>query len=243
MRQVLPATEAARYRLLEPHLTPARLTPFLSAARGNRREAVQLYQWNIRLSGAVYEALHVVEVVLRNAIDAQLCAWNRQQCRGASGDPHPPDWLLDPAPLLRRLLRESDLRNARERAERAIRRQRRPVLHADLLTQMTFGTWRYLLPSRDVGRRYLWDHAVNRAFPHLARDPKELVRSIDGIYQLRNRVAHLEPLLRSGNIRAQFENMRLVLREIDPVAEEWFVSIQQVTALLRKRPAASLGDS
>ena len=67
---------AAHYEVLEPHLATARLAPYLAAVDGNRRQAIRLYQWNIALSGAVYEALHVVEVVLRNAIDAQLCAWN-----------------------------------------------------------------------------------------------------------------------------------------------------------------------
>lgn len=58
-----------------------------------------------------------------------------------------------------------------------------------------------------------------------------------GIYQLRNRVAHLEPLLRSGNVRAQLTNMRTVLGEIDPIVEHWFVSYQRVTAVLRARPS------
>lgn len=62
------------------------------------------------------------------------------------------------------------------------------------------------------------------------------MKSVHGIYQLRNRVAHFEPLLRSGNVRAQFTNMRAVLREIDPAVEQWFVSNQRVTTLLRARP-------
>lgn len=64
------------------------------------------------------------------------------------------------------------------------------------------------------------------------------MKSVHGIYQLRNRVAHLEPLLRSGNVRAQLTNMRTVLGEIDPAVEHWFVSDQRVTAALRARPSA-----
>lgn len=224
------------YALLEPRLTATRLAPYLAAVGGNRRDAIRLYQWNIELSGAVYEALHVVEVVLRNAMDEQLCAWNVTQTDPGTGHAYSDEWLLGPAPLLRRLVREQDLAMAQARATRAIQRQRRPVLHADLLTQMSFGTWRFLLPSRDPGRQYLWDHALHAAFPHLNRTPRELVASVDGIYQLRNRVAHLEPLLRLGNVRHQFGNMRTVLREIDPAAEQWFVSIQRITTLLRARP-------
>jgi hypothetical protein len=235
MQQLVEASEAIRYHLLEPRLTSPRLAPYLRAASGNHRDAIRLYEWNIRLSGAVYTALHVVEVVLRNAIDAELCAWNRTQVSNASGGTHRSDWLLDPAPLLRRIVRAEDLAKARTRAARAIRHQQREVLHADLLTQMTFGTWRYMLPSRDPGRQYLWDQSLRGAFPHLDRSPRDLVRWIDGIYQLRNRVAHLEPLLRSGNVRAQFGNMRHTLCAIDPVTETWFVSKQTITATLRAR--------
>jgi len=225
------------YEVLEPHLAATRLAPYLAAADGNRRQAIRLYQWNIALSGAVYEALHVVEVVLRNAIDAQLCVWNATQIHPRTREPRDPDWLLDPAPLLRRLVREPELAKAHQRAEQAIRRHCRTIAHADLLAQLSFGTWRFLLPDRDPGRQRLWNDALRAAFPHLDRAPRELVKSVHGIYQLRNRVAHLEPLLRSGDIRTQFTNMRTVLREIDPAAEQWFVSNQRVTAALRVRPS------
>lgn len=223
--------------MLEPHLAAARLAPYLAAADDNRRRAVQLYQWNIALSGAVYEALHVIEVVLRNAIDAQLCSWNAGQIDAKTGKPRDRDWLLDPAPLLRRLVREQELTKARQRAEQAIRHHRRPVAHADLLAQLSFGTWRPLLPDRDPGRQRLWNDALHAAFPHLNRTPRELVKSVHGIYQLRNRVAHLEPLLRSGNVRTQFTNMRTVLSEIKPAVEQWFVSNQRITTALRARPS------
>ena len=68
------------------------------------------------------------------------------------------------------------------------------------------------------------------------RKPRQLVESVDGIYRLRNRVAHLEPLLSMGEVRRQYENMRLVLGEISPTVQTWFVSNQRVTAELRNRP-------
>lgn len=224
------------YEALEPHLARARLAPYLVACNGVERRAIRLYQWNIELSGAVYQALHVVEVVLRNAIDSQLCTWNALQADGETGEPLSRDWLMTPAPLLRRLVREQELENARQRAERAIRRHKRPLAHADLLAQLSFGTWRFLLPDRDPGRQLLWRQALHNAFPHLQRSPDELRRSVHGIYQLRNRVAHLEPLLRTGVVRRQFQDMRAVLAEIDPDVEHWFISQQRVTAVLRRRP-------
>ena len=66
-------------------------------------EAIRLYRWNIDLSGAVYEALHVFEVVLRNALDEQLRSWNASQPDPSTGRFHSPDWLIDPSALLLRI--------------------------------------------------------------------------------------------------------------------------------------------
>jgi hypothetical protein len=105
-----------------------------------------------------------------------------------------------------------------------------------VLAQLNFGTWRYLLPDKDPGRQLLWRQALDGAFPHLMSAPADLVKKIDGIYRLRNRVAHLEPLLRSGEVRREFNNMRAVLAAIDPLVANWFISNQRVTRVLRARP-------
>ncbi|MCP3425618.1 hypothetical protein NBM05_06220 [Rothia sp. AR01] len=224
------------YDTLEPHLSIARLASYVKAAEGNRQDAIRLYQWNTELSGAVYQALHVVEVVLRNAMDTRLRRWNAEQINAQTGEHRDGDWLLDPAPLLRRLVREKELAAGRGRAERAIRGHGRPVSHADVLAQLSFGTWRFLLPDRDPGRKRLWNDALEGAFPHRKANPRDIVKAVDGVYKLRNRVAHLEPLLDLKNVRHQYENMRWVLRGIDPVVDEWFVSRQRVTAELRRHP-------
>jgi len=233
-----PAQPDPRNTSIAAALSVPRLGPYLAATGGNVQDAIRLYEWNVELSGAVYEALHIAEVVLRNAIDRQLAAWNVTQADATTGRQHVADWLMDPARLLVRLLGQ-DLAKARDRAKTAVREGKpggRTAGHDDVLAQMTFGTWRYLLPGRDPGRQYLWRNAVQAAFPHLASSSAVLVGQVDGIYRLRNRVAHLEPLLRGGVVRAEFNNMRAVLGAIDPHAEGWFVSNQRVTHVLRRRP-------
>jgi len=205
----------------------------------NVKAALRLYRWNIDLSGAVYEALHVVEVALRNAMDVQLCKWNAAQTNAGTGINHSGDWLMDPARLLTRLAGK-DLAKATSWAHKALQSHqsagRRAPGHPDLLCQLTFGTWRFLLPSNDPGRQLLWDQALNRAFPHLATPPAQLVTQIDGIYHLRNRVAHLEPLLRPGYIEREFRAMCTVLQAINPAVAAWFISQQRVTATLKMLP-------
>ncbi|MCL2780070.1 MAG: hypothetical protein FWD74_01005 [Actinomycetia bacterium] len=237
MTLAAPLVNNPRLSAICTSLSTPRLGPYLTAAGGNIQAAVRLYEWNVELSGAVYEALHVVEVVLRNALDQQLSAWNANQTDRHSGRPHSPDWLTDPSRLIQRLL-GADLPRAHTRARQATRAGKpggRSPSHPDLLAQLTFGTWRYLLPDRDAGRQLLWNQALHLAFPHLTITPGDLVHRIDGIYRHRNRSAHLEPLLRGRVVRTQFNNMRTGLAAINPYVEDWFVSNQRVTRSLRNR--------
>ena len=230
-----PTGADATTRSVLAAISAPRLSPYLVAAGGNTLEALRLYQRNIDLSGAAYEALHVVEVFLRNALDARLSVWNAAQTDPVTRQPHSADWLLDPARLLRRLV-GPNISRATDQARAALRgRAGRVVSHPDVVAQVSFGTWRYLLPDRDPGRRRLWNDALHAAFPHLSGTTADLVARVDGIYQLRNRVAHLEPVLRSGVVRRDFTAMRWVLAAMNPDLEEWFVSRQRITQLLRRR--------
>jgi hypothetical protein len=237
-----PVQPDPRTAAVVAHLSEPRLRPYLAATNGNVKEALRLYQWNIDLSGAVYETLHVFEVVLRNAMDAQLSIWNATQTDASTRRAHALDWLMDPAPLLIRLA-GADIAQAANRAHAALRTGKpggRVPGHPDVLTQLSFGTWRFLLPSNDPGRELLWNQALNAAFPHLDVPPTRLVKQVDGVYRLRNRVAHLEPLLRSGAVQDQIKAMRAVLSAINPEIENWFTSRQRGTTVLKARPYCPL---
>lgn len=229
-------------------LSAARMQPYLDASGGCAERALRLYRWNLELSGAVYETVHVFEVVLRNALDRRLRRWNTTQQRPGGG-PHDTDWLVDPARLLRRLL-GADLETATRRAEVAVRRSARPrsvVTHADVVAQVGLGAWRYLLPPhnerKDPGKHRLWVDALAGAFPHTHRPARELVQDVAAVHALRNRVAHLEPLLRAGHVERAVQSVRRVLAEIDPGAEQWWVGGQRVTGVLARRPPADAARS
>jgi hypothetical protein len=91
-----PTLTTTHQKVVATLLSQARLAPYLRATNGNLRAALKLYQWNVEMSAAVYKMLHLVEVFLRNAIDAELRIWNTTQTNPVTGRPHGPDWLLDP---------------------------------------------------------------------------------------------------------------------------------------------------
>ena len=124
-------------------LSPARLHPYVAAGH-DAALAFRLYRWNMAASAAVYESLHLVEVVLRNAMDEQICIWNTHVDAREPGVIHRQDWTLDPCLSLARLVGD-DLETAHKRAVKAVGRShssRRLVRHEDVIAQLTLGTWK-----------------------------------------------------------------------------------------------------
>lgn len=230
-------------------LSTERMSSFARLAGELEADQLKLYRWHLEMSSALYAGIHLVEVVLRNAIDARIQPWNAaqpevQQLAASTSDE--PDWILLPGKLVNRLTKQGqDLAKAKDLADRERRRRvtsgraDRDLTHGDLVAQLTFGTWRFLLPTKDdAGRWLLWREAVQHAFPSLAPvTPLELTQHVAQLHELRNRIAHLEPTLGSSTIRGAYNSMRTILGAVDPAADEWFISGQRITALLRIKPA------
>lgn len=241
--QTTTPASASTGRLTRPqtaraaHITPLRLAPYVTAASGDRSKAVTLYEWNIATSAAVYEVLHRFEVGLRNAMDPRLCAWNATQV-DETGRQHGRDWLIDPSRLLARLAAKS-INDATPRARRAVAKGgvSRAMLHDDVLAATSLGTWRYLLPDKDPGRQLLWKEAVHAAFPCLPTSSSgdDVTREVKHVLTLRNRVAHLEPLLDVSRTQRQVSAAYKVAGWIDPHLRDWLTSTQRVTAAFRAR--------
>jgi len=177
------------------------------------------------MAGATYEALHLFEILLRNAMDREIKAWNAAQGYSET-------WLLTPDPRLKKLLEPATLAKAQQRAMVVARRDGRDQLHDDVLAQMTFATWRYLLPSNtSIPKQRLWTAATMFAFPVWNAGWEPIVRRIESIHELRNRVAHLEPLHR-GNLRRARQSMRQMAYAFGPEASAIFREKERMLPLI-----------
>ena len=232
------------YRSAIDALSADRFGPYLRASGGDPSQALELYHWNMRVSGALYEALHIVEVALRNAIDRELSKWNVTQINPETNQARSTDWLVDTPPLLVRVVKRQKIEEATQRAQRHITRRRvNPSAtsvpsHSDILAQLSFGTWRFILKAPggrrpDPGSVLLWRDVFPASFPHLSRTPRELVEDVKRIYDARNRVAHLEPLLDQLQIGAVRDAVDRVLSDIDPLLSTWFSSQERMTEMLK----------
>lgn len=200
-------------------VTPARFAPYLDEAGGDHDAAVALYVWNARISAAVFETLHHVEVLLRNAVDAQF----KPVDPGAS----PRDtWLEDAA-----VLNEASRKRVRETIGRIAREQKTPT-RGRVVAGLSFGFWRALFDKKNSS---LWVSHLYRAFPAGTGDRAEVAALMSSLVPFRNRLAHHETIMRRP-ILGHYEEMLTLAALIDPAASTWIRSVSRVELLLVQRP-------
>jgi hypothetical protein len=234
--------------LVSQSLHVSRFGTYATAAGGDQDLALRLYRWNLDLASAFHSSLGLTEVFLRNAIDAQLRIWNAAQPKLGGGF-HQADWLLDPARPLNSMttgVRKTATSNATK--ARAARppwhpRKNTPINHDDVLAQLTFGVFARLMPTQDTsdkhytGLQVLWSQALVHAFPAAQNDPDGVTVAdrVARLHALRNRVAHMEPLL-EVNATARFRDMVRLIGTIDPALQGWFSGVSRVREVDRERP-------
>jgi hypothetical protein len=201
-------------------LSTERLAPYLTATSGDQAGALRLYEWNLAVSGALYEALGIVEVVLRNAMSAQLTVWHRNRAG---------HWYDDPRGVLSGFARE-DIAAARRR----VRKLHRPETPGRVVAELNFGFWRFLLAKRYEAT--LWTGHLRHAFPDLQPQSRVAVyRALDELHTLRNRIAHHEPV-HSRDLTADTVTIYRLLDWINHDVRAWAVTLSRLAPVIAMRP-------
>lgn len=231
------------------YLHTARLGPYKQRG-GSDRAALALHSWNTHMAAALHEALCPVEIVLRNAVDEQLGAWNERQSPPDDEPAYTRDWLMRPARPLSQLVTIADRESltfyaemSRQKRKKGHPRWNAPIEHNDLLSQTSFGFWNDLLPHKyGNGRKrrmvsQLWTEGVKDAFPNLKNDPYGHATSdrVRRLRALRNRVAHMENLL-EVDIDARYRDALNLLTSIDRDLYRWFSGVSRIHSVNSLRP-------
>ena len=205
--------------VIAQRLSPDRLGSYMDAMGGNLQQALDLYKWNIALSGALFEAIAVVEVVVRNEIDKNLQIW-AQSLRA--------DWM-DIAPLDEK--GRADIAKARSR-------NAKDLSHGKVLAELNFGFWRFLVANRYL--HTIWIPMMSSAFPNLEGHPgkrrKMVERSVERLWFLRNRIGHHEPI-HTRDIEHDVASMTSLLNWICVDTSSWATDQRRVYDVLVRRPS------
>jgi len=187
---------------------------------------MELYLWNLRLASAYSEALHWVEVGLRNALSSQ---WQLlRDTRVPSGY-----WFdlklrwFSPwyQPEAERLVRKAV-------ARAGVRQQ--GAAPGKVVAELTFGFW-----TRMLSRHYeasLWTPAFRHAFP-AGVSRQEVAERFTALHRLRNRVAHHEPLFDGAHLRHWLTVIQ-VLDWLEPQALSAVMPTLQFDSVIAECPPA-----
>lgn len=200
-------------------ITDARFAPYRDEMSGDRERAVALYVWNARISAAMFETLHHVEVLLRNAIDGQFAPVD-------AGAAPWETWLEDPL-----ILNVRSRQRVRETVGR-IRRERQTPTRGRVVAGLSFGFWRALFDRKNSA---LWVSHLHRAFPTGSGDRAEVAALMSSLVPFRNRLAHHETIVRRP-IGNHYDELLALAGLIDPTARDWIGSVSRVEETLAARP-------
>lgn len=177
-----------KYKDFENIISPERMRKYNVACGGNTVKAMTLYRYNLRLSQEMFVVVSCFEVALRNRIDAVM--------KAHLGN----DWLRDlilPGGALYYDKRCEKTRKIIEQAYNGLMRSR-TYSHSKLLSEMEFGVWKYMYNNVQF---FLTGQVLLRVFPNKPKSSKQqrydntyVFGELDYINNLRNRIAHHEPI-------------------------------------------------
>lgn len=165
----------------------ARFQTYLREAAGDRRWALDLYEWNTTMAAAILHDLAHVEVAVRNAYDGALVGrqpgtvhWTNDELRY-----FPVKWQT-----ANNGRRYDENATPREQIAYARRSAGGAAPPGKIVAELMFSFWRYLsITAREVP---LWRPYLHHGFVQGTRRV-----AVDGpmsrLHRLRNRVAHHEP--------------------------------------------------
>ena len=198
-------------------LSTPRLSTYAAACNGDIKQAVELYQWNLEVSGAIFPSIHYFEVALRNTMDTRLT--NVFGTAGQSWFDRTDIGLTGKA------------RGKIALAKRYVTDAGHTVTHGHVIAELTLGFWWSLLAEgyNDT----LWAPALRAGF-HNAR-VRKLHDAVDEIRKLRNRVAHHEPLIHH-DLEAEYARILATAEYISPRLAWWIDATSSLSSVLARRP-------
>lgn len=229
-RSTAPLQPPAPGPWVEQWLSRPRLSVYMSACGHDLTKALALYEWNSAVSSAVLRDLAHFEIALRNAYDRSITSrW--------SGTTH---WLLDPrqrlfGPVWRtRGGRRVDINDKPRRSiEEAVRRcGGATALPGKVIAELSFGFWRYLTSS--AHEKTLWVPYLHTAFPP-GTVRKDVDTRIARLNELRNRIAHHEPVL-SQPLSLRSQDLIYLCGLFSAQLATYVEATSTVDQLLKRRP-------
>jgi hypothetical protein len=221
-----PSVPHPLYVSFRTTVSAARLKKYGPLAGEDEIDALARYAWNLALSEALYPAISLVEIAVRNRVNVvlakkfQITKWS--QCvdilNWLDADPSVLDekeqpWIVDAKKKLRQ-------ENSRRKFDD------RELTPGRLVAALSFGFWTALFDARydENGSApfQLWPSLAAEMFPGMPRTLRtrsNMSRYLNQIRDLRNRISHHEPIWGTGpdglTLRQRYDDLMKFLRWVD----------------------------
>jgi hypothetical protein len=198
--------------------------------------AAELYLWNTYMSATLLRATGIVEVQVRNRIDAGLRAWNTR----SGGDE---GWICNPVGILTDIVKPASNKPLTKFANLSTTEN---ATHDDYVAGLPFGSRIRLLPNKGVTsprnpRLQMWDAVFRDALGHAERAPHGAAS--DQLFRLltiRNRAAHHRPLLDTKALQMCHQDVLEVLGRFDRPLKQWMQTEKWIPRAVQAMPAVRL---
>lgn len=214
--------ENHKYKHFAQAISPERFARYQAFAKGDDARAYRLYTINVRLSEAFYPSLHGLELSLRNQIHNRLTE------------------MFDERWFDREEFQRLDTQ--REQLAEVYERLRKAPDHCapgQVVAGLTLGYWTAML-SRDyddVWQTGLNTIAVNAKGKRFAR--KQIHEPLTNIRNLRNRIAHHEPII-TWDLGKRHKWSIDLTRWLSPPVADWLVENDRFPVLYEPLKVSNL---
>lgn len=178
-------------------LSAERFGTYLTVCGNNVGKACELYIWNMQVSSAFFPWLSMAEVVLRNQIHLVL-----SQIHGAN-------WPWENG-FERTLPQPKRGFKPLEELQKTRQKYATGFQTGKVIADLKFAFWQQMLKKNQEAP--LWNKYLYTAFPYLnqtlsiAVNREEVYQHIEQIRELRNRIAHHEPIFQR-NLNDDYQNI------------------------------------
>lgn len=216
--------------VVEEMVSKHRLASYLIDSKNDLSTAVLLYEWNNKISVAMWEILSQLEVGMRNSIDK--CMLLRQRTLGRSEH-----WIFDDYFELGRSRDENMAHKPPyrdiSRAISQVQKNGKPLTPSQIISETPFGFWNQLVGVRN---KFLWPDLASAFSYAPTRDQRYVSTLFSDLRDIRNRISHHHKLHPTSIENGEWMILELA-KALHPDFADWISAQSRVAQVRAMRPA------
>lgn len=208
---------------LENTISAERLGTYLKKSGFNRERAIKLYVWNSYISQSLHSSLESCEVAIRNSVNECLT------------DAFGSQWFENLRFFSINPETQSRLTTSIQQVISRIEKAGHDVTNGRVVAGLSFEFWVGLMAGKY--EQPLWQTRLHGIFPNLPKlmRRKDLQERLQKIKELRNRVAHYEPIF-GRNLSQEHADIIATIGYRCPHTADWINHHSRFHLALRAKP-------